>query len=122
MSNATVNRSPDSMGLVPCHIVDGKSTSRPGLGSTVLIVMQSFLNIGVATGVLPTTGLPFPFVSYGGNAMLASLAVAGFLIRAGREMSTAEVIPFPRRFDGVPSGDGDKAIIKSSRLPRVRQF
>ncbi|MFN7715866.1 MAG: FtsW/RodA/SpoVE family cell cycle protein [Pseudanabaenaceae cyanobacterium] len=92
------------------------------LGSTVLIVMQSFLNIGVATGVLPTTGLPFPFVSYGGNAMLASLAVAGFLIRAGREMSTAEVIPFPRRFDGVPSGDGDKAIIKSSRLPRVRQF
>jgi cell division protein FtsW len=66
------------------------------LGSTVLLVGQSFLNIGVSAGVLPTTGLPFPFFSYGGSSMLSSLFVAGMLIRASREMSTAEVLPFKR--------------------------
>lgn len=37
ISNATVNRSPDGNGRVPCHIVDGNSTSRPGLGSTICV-------------------------------------------------------------------------------------
>jgi cell division protein FtsW len=66
------------------------------LGSTVLLVGQSFLNIGVSAGVLPTTGLPFPFFSYGGSSMLSSLFVAGMLIRSAREMSAAEVLPFKR--------------------------
>ncbi len=35
------------------------------IGIMVLMVGQSLLNIGVATGALPTTGLPFPLISYG---------------------------------------------------------
>ncbi len=64
------------------------------IGTTVLLVGQSFLNIGVATGVLPTTGLPFPLISYGGSSMISSLIVTGILVRSAREMSSAEVIPF----------------------------
>lgn len=67
------------------------------IGTTVLLVGQSFLNIGVATGVLPTTGLPFPLFSYGGSSMLSSLFIAGLLVRSAREMSTAEVIPLRKR-------------------------
>lgn len=63
------------------------------IGAMILIVGQSLLNIGVATGVLPTTGLPFPFFSYGGNSMIASLVAAGLLIRVARESSEAEVVP-----------------------------
>ena len=63
------------------------------IGAMILIVGQSLLNIGVATGVLPTTGLPFPFFSYGGNSMIASLIAAGLLIRVARESSEAEVVP-----------------------------
>jgi cell division protein FtsW len=66
------------------------------LGSTSLIVVQAILNVGVATGVLPTTGLPFPFLSYGGSSTISCLFIAGLLIRAAREMSAADVIPFPR--------------------------
>ncbi|MFM7888219.1 MAG: FtsW/RodA/SpoVE family cell cycle protein, partial [Pseudanabaena sp.] len=66
------------------------------LGSTSLIVVQAILNVGVATGVLPTTGLPFPFLSYGGSTTLSCLFIAGLLIRSAREMSSAEVIPFVR--------------------------
>lgn len=66
------------------------------LGSTSLIVVQAILNVGVATGVLPTTGLPFPFLSYGGSSTLSCLFIAGLLIRSAREMSSAEVIPIAR--------------------------
>jgi cell division protein FtsW len=57
------------------------------VGSMVLLVGQALLNMGVATGMLPTTGLPFPMLSYGGSSMLASLATAALLVRAAREIN-----------------------------------
>ncbi|MEH1822336.1 MAG: FtsW/RodA/SpoVE family cell cycle protein [Nostoc sp.] len=63
------------------------------IGVTILMVGQSLLHIGVATGSLPTTGLPLPMFSYGGNSMIASLVAAGLLIRVARESSEAEVVP-----------------------------
>lgn len=62
------------------------------IGVMVVMVGQSLLNIGVATGVLPTTGLPLPFFSYGGSSMLASLLLSGLLIRVARESSEADVV------------------------------
>ncbi len=50
-------------------------------GCLFLLVGQAIVNIGVASGFLPTTGLPFPLFSYGGSSVLASMAAAGFLIR-----------------------------------------
>lgn len=67
------------------------------IGVVVLLVGQSLLNIGVATGALPTTGLPFPFFSYGGNSMIASLLLAGLLIRIAREGSEAKVVSLDQR-------------------------
>ncbi|WP_026082616.1 FtsW/RodA/SpoVE family cell cycle protein [Mastigocladopsis repens] len=64
-----------------------------GIGVTILMVGQSLLHIGVTTGALPTTGLPLPMFSYGGNSMIASLLAAGLLIRVARESSEAEVVP-----------------------------
>jgi cell division protein FtsW len=63
------------------------------IGVMILMVGQSLLNIGVAAGVLPTTGLPLPLFSYGGNSMIASLVAAALLIRVARESSEAEVLP-----------------------------
>lgn len=62
------------------------------IGVMILMVGQSLLNIGVATGALPTTGLPFPLFSYGGSSMIASLIAAGLLIRVARESNNAEVL------------------------------
>lgn len=67
------------------------------IGVMILMVGQSMLNIGVATGVLPTTGLPLPLLSYGGNSMIASLLAAGLLIRVARESSEAEVLSLQER-------------------------
>ena len=64
------------------------------IGSMVFIVGQSLINIGVATGSLPTTGLPLPFFSYGINSIVASLLLAGMLVRVARESNTTRVISF----------------------------
>lgn len=66
------------------------------IGCMVLLVGQSLVNIGVATGTLPTTGLPFPMFSYGGSSMIASLVTAGVLIRVARESRDAEVLTLDR--------------------------
>jgi cell division protein FtsW len=65
------------------------------IGVTVVMIGQSLLHIGVATGALPTTGLPLPMFSYGGNSMISSLVSAALLIRVARESSEAEVVPLP---------------------------
>jgi cell division protein FtsW len=74
------------------------------IGAMVLMVGQSLLNIGVATGVLPTTGLPLPLFSYGGNSMIASLVAAGLLIRVARESSEAEVVSLQARRSAARPG------------------
>ncbi|MGB5136746.1 MAG: FtsW/RodA/SpoVE family cell cycle protein [Prochlorococcaceae cyanobacterium] len=55
------------------------------MGCTTLLVGQSILNIAVATGSMPTTGLPLPMISYGGNSLMASLLICGLLIRCSLE-------------------------------------
>ncbi len=63
------------------------------IGCTTFIVLQSLLNIGVASGVLPTTGLPLPMFSYGGSSMVATLIQSALLIRVARESGNAKVMP-----------------------------
>lgn len=67
------------------------------VGAMTLLVGQALLNMGVATGVLPTTGLPFPLLSYGGSSMVASLATAALLVRAAREINLDTPVPLRRR-------------------------
>ena len=49
-------------------------------GLTILIVGQAFINIGVTLGILPTTGIPLPFVSSGGTSLVVMMASVGLLL------------------------------------------
>ena len=51
-----------------------------GVGLTVFLVGQAMINVGVVLGLLPTKGIPLPFISYGGSSLVASLAAAGVLL------------------------------------------
>ncbi len=52
-------------------------------GITSLIVVQAFFIMAVTLGLLPTKGLPLPFVSYGGSALIVNLAMMGVLVNVG---------------------------------------
>ena len=56
------------------------------VGVTTLVAMQTFLNIGVVTGLLPTTGISLPFFSYGGTALSIQLVEMGIVLSVSRQM------------------------------------
>ena len=61
-------------------------------GLTLQIGLYALVNLMVATGLAPTTGLPLPFVSYGGSALLANLAAAGLLYRVSAFNASREAL------------------------------
>ena len=70
-------------------------------GVTVWFGVQAFVNIGAVIGILPITGVPLPFVSYGGSSLLFSMIGAGLLLNVSRQArlptTTARSRPAPRR-------------------------
>jgi cell division protein FtsW len=53
-------------------------------GITAMIVCQAMINLGVVLALLPTKGMPLPFISYGGTAMIAALAASGVLLNVSQ--------------------------------------
>ena len=71
-------------------------------GLTTLVVMQAAINIGAVVGVLPVTGVPLPFVSFGGSSLIILLACTGILVNIGRRSPT-----HTRRLAAVGPAPGD---------------
>jgi len=53
-------------------------------GVTTMIVSQALLNIGVVSGILPITGIPLPFISFGGSSLIFTMAGVGMLLNVSR--------------------------------------
>ena len=54
------------------------------LGLTSLLVLQGLINMCICVGLLPTKGLPLPFISYGGSSLLASMVAMGLLLNVSQ--------------------------------------
>ena len=66
-----------------------------GIGLTCSIVIPAMMNVGVTTATLPNTGLPLPFVSYGGSNLVFTMAMVGVLLSILRRSKTAELAEIP---------------------------
>lgn len=55
------------------------------VGIATWLALQALINIGVASGALPTKGLTLPFISYGGNAVIVTMAAIAFVLRVDYE-------------------------------------
>ena len=67
-------RAPDLYGALLC------------IGVTVWLVLQAFINMGVITATIPFTGIPLPFVSYGGSSLMVSLLAVGIMLNVSRQL------------------------------------
>jgi cell division protein FtsW len=58
------------------------------LGVTAMVIFQSLINFAVVLGMMPTKGIPLPFVSYGGSSLLAMLLATGVLLNVAHQGSS----------------------------------
>jgi cell division protein FtsW len=66
-------------------------------GITTWLVLQAMINIGASTGTIPYTGVPLPFISFGGSSLLVSMAAIGVLLNISRYIQEPETPAFPWR-------------------------
>jgi cell division protein FtsW len=55
------------------------------VGITSMVILQAFINISVVLGLMPTKGIPLPFVSYGGSSLFITLACVGVLLNISKQ-------------------------------------
>jgi cell division protein FtsW len=57
------------------------------VGLISILIIQTFIHIGVNTRLLPTTGMTLPFLSYGGSSLIGSSIIAGVILNFTRKDS-----------------------------------
>ncbi len=86
------------------------------IGVTCWLVFQAFINVAVMTATIPFTGIPLPFLSLGGSAMVSSLAAVGLLLSVSRG-SQATIASGARRQTNL---DGMRSLYKLGKGGRRR--
>jgi cell division protein FtsW len=66
---------------------EDKFSQLTALGISFWIILQAFVNIGAMIGILPLSGIPLPFVSYGGSALIAELIGVGILLNISKNVA-----------------------------------
>jgi rod shape determining protein RodA len=67
-------------GLRAAQMTRNRFASLVALGATAVFCFHIFVNVGVAVGIMPVTGLPLPFMSYGGSSMITNMVLVGLLL------------------------------------------
>jgi cell division protein FtsW len=96
---------------------------RLAAGLTALVCGQAAVNLCAVMGIAPLTGIPLPFVSYGGSSLIVALASVGILlnIAQNRGVATAAQVPDRRRRNRRPRPAVDRGRRGAQRSRRGRQ-
>ena len=62
------------------------------MGAILFVTLQAIINMGVVTGSLPTKGMSFPFISYGGSNLMVTFVLLGFVINVLKSMNSPELL------------------------------
>ena len=93
-------------GLRASLLAPDRSGSFLALGITMMVVLQALVNMSVVTSLLPTKGIPLPFVSAGGSSLLISMVAMGILLNISQQSSAtaSATTAAGRRTDWTVSG------------------
>ena len=72
------------------YLAQSSFASYLALGITLMIGLQTVINLGVVMGLLPTKGIPLPFLSYGGSCLFITLAGVGILLNISKRLDARE--------------------------------
>ncbi|MDQ6973885.1 MAG: putative lipid II flippase FtsW [Mariprofundaceae bacterium] len=67
------------------------------LGATLLMGLSFYINFAAVTGMIPTKGMPIPFFSYGGSALLGNCVLMGFLLAISRNLPAKHISPMNQK-------------------------
>ena len=90
------------------------------VGVTCWLVFQAFINIAVMTATIPFTGIPLPFLSLGGSAMVSSLAAVGLLLSVSRGSRKALTSRQQQNGTQSPYGPGKRGGRRAGSVLRRR--
>jgi cell division protein FtsW len=96
---------------------------RLAAGLTVLVCGQAAINIAAVMGAAPLTGIPLPFLSYGGSSLVVLLASVGIVLNIGHRAETAAAtvsVPDRRRRDSRPRPAGARGRGSTDEARRAR--
>jgi cell division protein FtsW len=88
-------------------------------GITTWLVVQACINMMVVTALLPVTGIPLPFISYGGSALIINLVAVGILLSISRE--TTQTGSLLDAVFGVGRRDRRARVPRAGRRARARR-
>ena len=78
--------------VIRCFIIASKCRSKYGkyicIGVGAMILFQTFENVGMCIGVMPVTGIPLPFISYGGSSMITNMIGMGLVMSVAARQQT----------------------------------
>lgn len=89
-----------------------------GMGLVASIVVQAFFNISVVLSLVPTKGIPLPFISYGGSSLVPTLVAVGILLNISQYAGTVSDLETRGRVDAEKRRETVRALVNSS--PRLR--
>jgi len=85
-----------------CILIAKNANSRYGsyicLGVAAMLIFHTFENVGMCIGLMPVTGIPLPFISYGGTSLLTNMAAVGFVLNVSRQSAKKRYIPQGQRW------------------------
>lgn len=83
--------------IIRCVMISAHATDymgkQIGIGISAYMIFQIFVNIGVAVNLLPNTGLPLPFISYGLTSLVSSMIAVGLILNVGMRQKTKTTKP-----------------------------
>ena len=93
------------------------------VGMTSIISLQALINVGVVSGAIPATGVPLPFISYGGSSLVTMMTAAGLLLAVSKQINeedqdTNEDSNYGRGNGGGPHISGAKRRPSPSKKTR----
>lgn len=74
-------------------------------GISMMIAIQAVINFAVVTGMVPTKGLPLPFISYGGSSLLVSMTAIGLLLNVSKTQSAKDETEHRMHTTNNPAAD-----------------